>query len=892
MKNLNKISIYSQNPTSIENIGRLESLFFELLDRLRFNWKTNEAIQILIVLFFIKRFFEIKNEPKVNFVFDKDDVDFFSDLEFHYISNPNDSLVKLRILVVNISRNNRELGNIFSPLGFALEKEEDLKIIIEVLIEMNLLSFSISSISISDFGYFFNNILRNLSYKTEQLPCSDFLSRLIVNVIDVKENSMVYLPFSGFSNLIRIFKTESESTRFIAFEKNQIIWSFSKMNLILNGIYEDILFMGNPLTHSDQEKYNANVAVGVFPFGMRLETRIVKNRDYINIPFEVSLSDEVNCESLVIQNMIYQTVDDAKISYLMPLSSLENSGEERKIREYLLKRDWLETIISLPNSLTNNDLPIALMLVNKNKNIESKGFVNFISIQQDIDKQFSEFEIFQLISSIKDKEITSDFINFVKHQNDYLIQEQGNLNPKKYTAKYNIELNKIISGGNAICLFDILFPFSPLVWVDKTESVFMDLPLLTVDDLSTGFSDYQLNIGKIKSFSQCNVSEAKLLKDDAVLFYKDDNQTKINYFEYNDKPLLVQSNVHILKFDKNLFRSEYLILQLYSELFQQQLNNFWTNASFNEIESIFSKIIIERPSFEIQDKYSKDKKLSMLQFEESKVENLRNTLNLDKRDAQSRQNKIISSIHHELGNRIPAVLNEFKNLRDYIIDKSNSEETINLKDSIFPILGNEIESEKDNLSSVLKRLENNLVNAIESLNSTGQIIRAERDKMQLDSINLGLFLKEWIELYPSENNFNIVLEYASNDDLIKNDFVIQADRAQLKTLLLNLIENARKHGFVEGKKYTIYFRLSLTNDNLILIDYKNDGKEFPKDFSFDDFISYGYYAGKTGNSGIGGFLIHQIIENHKGEIYKVENIEKNDPFKVHFRIYFPLKTIL
>ena len=295
----------NQNSNSVNNIDRLESVFFELLERLRFNWKTTEATQILIALFFLKRFFEIKHESNFKFKIENEDADFFSDLEFNYISNSAETKAKLRTLFINISRNNKDLVNIFHPLTFALEKEDDLKHIIEVLVEMNQLDFSISLFSDSDFGYFFNKILRNLSFKNEMFSCTDFLSNLIANLIVVKENNLVYIPFSGTGNIIKALKLKYGKLNFIAFEKNPNIWAFSKMNLIMNGIFEDILFNSNPLIFSEQNKYLTGSAIGIFPFGMKLETRTVKNRAYIDIPFEVSNSVDVICDSLIRQKLYF-----------------------------------------------------------------------------------------------------------------------------------------------------------------------------------------------------------------------------------------------------------------------------------------------------------------------------------------------------------------------------------------------------------------------------------------------------------------------------------------------------------------------------------------------------------------------------------------------------------
>jgi type I restriction enzyme M protein len=112
----------------------------------------------------------------------------------------------------------------------------------------------------------------------------------------------------------------------------------------------------------------------------------------------------------------------------------------------------------------------------------------------------------------------------------------------------------------------------------------------------------------------------------------------------------------------------------------------------------------------------------------------------------------------------------------------------------------------------------------------------------------------------------------------------------MTTALSNLIENAKNHGFKDQKKYRVNFRVALSEDKKeIIIEYKNDGRGFPRNFSFQDFISYGQYAGDSGNTGIGGYLIHQIIENHDGSLVYKEKTERHDPFNVQFEIVLPCR---
>ena len=189
---------------------------------------------------------------------------------------------------------------------------------------------------------------------------------------------------------------------------------------------------------------------------------------------------------------------------------------------------------------------------------------------------------------------------------------------------------------------------------------------------------------------------------------------------------------------------------------------------------------------------------------------------------------------------------------------------------------------------MLQRIEAMLVHGISAIDATGHIIRAEKERMNLEYVNIREFLTEIAQLFAADKRFSIQVEAEQDESGRELPIATLIDKTQMTTALSNLIENAKVHGFIENKKYLVCFRVGLSPDKReVIIEYKNDGRPFPKNFSFQDFISYGNYAGDTGHSGIGGYLINQIIENHDGSLMYREKVDKHDPFKVQFELALP-----
>ena len=77
-----------------------------------------------------------------------------------------------------------------------------------------------------------------------------------------------------------------------------------------------------------------------------------------------------------------------------------------------------------------------------------------------------------------------------------------------------------------------------------------------------------------------------------------------------------------------------------------------------------------------------------------------------------------------------------------------------------------------------------------------------------------------------------------------------------------------------------------TSTKFARIIYKNDGKPFPKNFSFEHYKQFSNKAGITQGTGIGGYVINKVIELHDG---RFNFLSPTDSFTVNFEILLPLE---
>lgn len=882
----------------------LESLFFSTLDALRGVWEANNASSALLSLVFLKRLLALHEEGQLEWLEvvpadHKWATAFMQDA----MQDTPQAVQQLSHSLQALSKRNPLLGNIFSPLLLALEEEQNGQLLLQAILMLEDLDFSTQALSIKEFGAFFNNSLYKTAWRAGKIGVKRTtpkrLNHLLVALAAPQPNEIVYDPVAGQGSTLVGIHQACPETRLVGQEQNIHIWALCKMNLWANGAYHANLLHSNALVEEAAFTPEADVAIAHFPFGKVLSSAVAKEQSYMLMPFDVNLP-HIETNSLFVQLLLSKVNASGRVVTLLPIQALTNDREDRKLRELLVRRDWLEAVITLPYGLLfTTGISVCILVINKNKPASKKGHVLFINgtnlpvkQQSRLQRRLSPEYIDAIAHALHDQQ-ASDLPGLQacisKVGLHHIVLNAYNLDAKRYASPFLEELRQLDAHGRLIQLEQVFRSERPSLWFDETPH--QDLPYVRPNDLSPSLTNYLLDVSRVPTTSEIPQVAGRLINESVLLVNRSGKWLRTSYFHFSTVPILVNEDIMAFRINHEKVLIEYLLLQMHDSLFMQQLNMYKTEDQHRSIhEEQFELLQINLPSLEEQAQIVRDTKLRLLQEEEQKVERLRLDLNLGKQRAQSEQHKIISSLQHELGNRLPAVLTEFKNLKDFLKDKEDAGTPLQLSEPIFPIFPGEDASDIDSLETVLERAESILVHSINSLSSTSAIIQADRSKLQLERVKMRDFLEEVQQLYAQDKLFQLYIEVEEDEHGQELPIYTRLDKTQMTTVLTNLIDNAKRHGFEHSRKlYTIQFIIGLSADQQeVIIIYKNDGAPFPNNFSFEDFIGYGNYAGHTGHSGIGGYLIHQIIDNHNGSISYRQTRDPHDPFNVQFEITLPV----
>lgn len=889
---------------------RLENISSSLLEMLRGVWDVHQASHILLSLLFYKRLMSLIREGKIAFL--ELSADIFERLEAQQAQqqpNPLDTLAVFELAILQLMQQNRALSRIFEPTLREIREAGGKDNFWQVVQVLNEFDFSTQQFSVATFGRYFHTNLYKAAIRAGKSGNDSItppsINKLLQALAQPRSGEVIYDPSVGQGNTFVEFHQHCHKLQFVGQEIDQNTWALCQMNLWANGIYDADIVQQDALTENLFDFPKADVGIGHFPFGLNIDYLQVQNAAYLQVSPTTIISPVLDGNSLFVQRILHQLSENGRAFIVLPLQVTYKDRSDKRLRELLLRRDWVEAVVALPAGLFYaTGAPISIWIVRKKKarpRVQKVLFINAsnLEVQQKskLYKNLQDVQIKAIAQAYRtghcdNCELLRDNVIFAS--NTEIINNQYNLNPKQYASPFIYRLRELRKTEQLVMLSSIFSPDMPYVWFDANDPVHKPLHLVRVAHLGASFAEYQLYPATLDMITSTHqLTEARMLLGSALLVNTEGKKLRLSYFEYKGEPILVSADIQIFTIDDPNINLEYIFLQLHSELLLEQINLFksdhYLDTTLSERE--FGHLQILLPDKNAQDKIVRETKIRLLREEEQKVETLRHRLNVDKQKAQSEQNRIFSSLQHELGNRLPAILTEFKNLKDYIFDKIDAQTPISLDEPLFPAFdGEEDFGEQDTLSMAMQRIELLLRHTISTLDATSSIIKADKSHLQLQQTNMKNLLQEVANLYALERNFSVQVEVEEDSEGNELQIYTHVDSMQLTTALVNLIENAKRHGFTEDKKYLVCFRLGVSPDRQeVIIEYQNDGKPFPESFSFADFIAYGGHAGETGHSGIGGYLIFQIIDNHDGTLSYRDHIDRTDPFKVQFEITLPMR---
>ena len=412
------------------------------------------------------------------------------------------------------------------------------------------------------------------------------------------------------------------------------------------------------------------------------------------------------------------------------------------------------------------------------------------------------------------------------------------------------------------------------------------MPFITTKNLSKDVTQPFLNLEEVEKFVQ--PITIIYSEDDVIDFSKKcvlislvgkDLKPTIFDPDYDSKLDPEEGDVHIKHTiilpgnkiaaifpNESIVDFEYFYYQLYSSIVKKQFNSLLVGTGIPHINiSSLNKVVIAVPKTqEEQRAFVKEQKLLLLEVENAKFEAFKERLKVGDRKREA-EFEMVGRIEHNISPRLSGAKTCIELSIELLKQKSLSEEAVNIDETEKKIAINKLGiafKELNLITDILDRARNNVSDNVEEKRLNFQEVDIHK-----------IFEEDIIPLYRNIVGFEEI-GIVVNSSEVEN---IKLDKTGFMEAINNIIKNAYDWGFKgnKNKKAELTFDIS-EDDDFLIIDYKNNGKMFPKEINEEHFLKRRGHGGKT---------VNDFLQVHNAELDIVRCSNCNFIIKIPRRAY-------
>lgn len=227
--------------------------------------------------------------------------------------------------------------------------------------------------------------------------------------------------------------------------------------------------------------------------------------------------------------------------------------------------------------------------------------------------------------------------------------------------------------------------------------------------------------------------------------------------------------------------------------------------------------------------------------------------------AYEQQLTTIAAIQHELGGKLPVVKNTLHDLTIALHQLADKTPGFNIDQKIREPLPGEPEGNIDSFRHLVTRMQLALTFSIQVVENIKHLVHADPLRHQPEELTV----LSWIRQEMATVSHTKLIELSFDGP----NLTMSIDRKQMRLLLNNVVDNARRHAFEAAPRphlLNVAIEQSLHCTSLIV---RNNGMGLPPDFDAQGFFEPGTHYGARGNSGLGGYLIGLVAKAHGAEAH-------------------------
>jgi type I restriction enzyme M protein len=269
---------------------------------------------------------------------------------------------------------------------------------------------------------------------------------LLVSLLKPTAGMKIYDPTCGSGGMLiqtrNYLKSHGENPGNLSLfgqEMNLGTWAICKMNMFLHGVFNADIRKGDTIrdpAHTEGGRLMLfDRVLANPPFSLAKWGKEEADSDaFGRFPYGTPPKD--TGDLAFVQHMIATLKSDGRMGVVVPHGVLFRGASEKEIRKGILENDLLEAVIGLPPALFyGTGIPAALLIVNRNKDVQRKNKIIFINGELDYEEgknqnKLRDSDIEKILATFDSYEDVKRYAKVVSldeiRENDY------NLNIRRY----------------------------------------------------------------------------------------------------------------------------------------------------------------------------------------------------------------------------------------------------------------------------------------------------------------------------------------------------------------------------------------------------------------------------------------------------------------------------
>ncbi|MEK3806111.1 type I restriction-modification system subunit M [Bacillus sp. FSL H8-0547] len=337
------------------------------------------------------------------------------------------------------------------------ERSKNIKALILLFADLNMVALQKGDVLGDAYEYLIGQFAMESGKKAGEFytprQVSEVMAQIVAKTSDIKS---IYDPTVGSGSLLLTVKKHldedvQKNLCYYGQEKNTATYNLTRMNLLLHGVRPEKMTIknGDTLTQDwpeDPERPNEGVQ---FDAVVMNPPYSAKNWNKAGLKvsdprFEVAgaLPPDSKGDFAFLLHGLFHLGQNGTMAIVLPHGVLFRGSAEGEIRERLLEKNYIDTIIGLPSNLfTNTGIPVAIIILKKNRETgepvlvidASRGFTK-------VGKQnvLLEKDIAKIVDTFVERREEKGYSQLVKRED--ILKNQYNMNIPRYIEAIDEEI--------------------------------------------------------------------------------------------------------------------------------------------------------------------------------------------------------------------------------------------------------------------------------------------------------------------------------------------------------------------------------------------------------------------------------------------------------------------